>query len=552
MSFLAASVFNTVWNLGFTDIVTTDSLVASVEQEFVFEGSPLGPFAVICSQQQLAVVRNALLSLEAPDSKSTSPSSSSSSSSSSTTTTSASSSSSSSSSPLWFKLCFVPLGPDFPMERVFDRLSESTHIQAIRCRMPASGQPKVLQKLTKLAGLRALSLSNCQKDWSGLTQIRSLRTLSLRDSCCGLPDCSPFMKILSRQKWLPNLQEWRRVDSENQFRLVKIQRINRSDDQLWEEATAETHLEEIDAPFSQSLARALPRCRSVRSWTMDLPTRQEAITAISEALLRAPFVHSFAFGVDGTLDLSSLPLGSLKSLTLESVSLAVNSLSEALTKSKPKSLTYLEIFGASSGFASLARALLECPALTSFVVSVSTNGPDFLPVVQMLHRLPLVKLALNMRAYPDNLFESLMSFLSQSALQSLTLGKLNPKQHQLLADALPSLSFLQCLRFDTGGFDLCQHESAHLAFFSALKSSSLRSLTIAFSYFRVAALEACLNKIPDTRLTELWLITPTVYADGFDPFDPSYKQLTQKEIIAILNWNKRFPQIQDRFCLIHH
>jgi hypothetical protein len=54
---LASAVFNTVWNLGMSDIVATDYLVSRVEKSDL---STLEPFAMICSPQQLAVVKKAL------------------------------------------------------------------------------------------------------------------------------------------------------------------------------------------------------------------------------------------------------------------------------------------------------------------------------------------------------------------------------------------------------------------------------------------------------------------------------------------------------------
>jgi hypothetical protein len=125
-------------------------------------------------------------------------------------------------------------------------------------------------------------------------------------------------------------------------------------------------------------------------------------------------------------------------------------------------------------------------------------------------------------------------------------GKLSPNQLQLVADALPSLSSLQSLTFDTDDFTRYEHESAHLALFSALASSSLRSLAHWSCSFRKATLEACLNKIPNTQLTQFTL-EGRVYPDGFDP-SLSYPKVKSEDMR--LDWHLRFPEAKDRFCLL--
>jgi hypothetical protein len=60
MSELASAVFDTVWNLGLSGIVATDYLVSRVEEA---EPYTMEPFAMICSPQQLFVVKEALDSI---------------------------------------------------------------------------------------------------------------------------------------------------------------------------------------------------------------------------------------------------------------------------------------------------------------------------------------------------------------------------------------------------------------------------------------------------------------------------------------------------------
>jgi hypothetical protein len=225
---------------------------------------------------------------------------------------------------------------------------------------------------------------------------------------------------------------------------------------------------------------------------------------------------------------------------------SAESVAEALTKSKPKSLTNLELRELKGSFIPLASVLLDCPSLTT--LSISTSDQDVLSVIQMLHRLPLAKLTLDLSKFSDESLECLLSFLSRSAVQDLRLGTLSPEQLQLVVDALPSLSCLQSLEFDTFGFRLCQHDSSHLALFSALARTSLRYLAVRFGSFRRSVLETCLDKISETQLTRVLLET-VVYAEDFDAtiHDETYKKVDYRKL---LDWNIRFPQIKDRFCLI--
>jgi hypothetical protein len=304
-------------------------------------------------------------------------------------------------------------------------------------------------------------------------------------------------------------------------------------------------------PFSQPLLGVLPFCRSIRSLDIDSINSQEQIDLLSEVLLLAPFIHSLSLDVYCPhLKLASLPLSTLRSFKLTSES-SLTDFSLALTKSKPKSLTYLELDGLDASFEPLALALLECPSLINLIIFEFrySDQRDVLPVLQMLHRLPLAQLTLKLLKFTDESIECLLSFLSGSAVQDLNLGTLSPKQLQLVADALPSLSCLQTFEFDTRNFARCEHESSHLALFSALTSSSLRSLTLCFCFFRLAALDSCSDKIPKTQLTRLQLINPVVYAEGFDAtiHDDNYERA---DFRALVDWNRRFPQIKDRFCLM--
>jgi hypothetical protein len=419
--------------------------------------------------------------------------------------------------------------------------------------MPRSDQSQVLEKMANLQGLRAVYLSNCSEDWSVLTKIRSLRLLTLSSCEFGLLDCSPFMKVLSLEKesdGSPWLQEWKRSNSEHKFRLTKLRLSYAPSEKACQLIPLETHLEQLNVSPNKSLVDVLPRCRSIRFLDLDELDTDEQIASLSKALLLAPFIHSLTVGVSSLLDLSSLPLSTLKSFKLTACNSTLASVSKALTTSKPKSLTSLELLQLKGSFEPLADALLECPSLTNLnIFELHSLGRDILSVVQKLRHLPLVKLSLELYSFTDESIECLLSFLSRSAVQDLILGTLSPKQLQLVADALPSLSCLQSLECDTFEFNLCQHESAHLALFSALTRSSLRSLAVRWSSFRLPVLEACLDKIPETQLTQFHLPYPKVYAEDFDPaiHDENYKQV---ELGDPIDWNTRFPKFKDRFCLV--
>jgi hypothetical protein len=217
-------------------------------------------------------------------------------------------------------------------------------------------------------------------------------------------------------------------------------------------------------------------------------------------------------------------------------------------------LTHLSLSGVAESFDSLALALLECPSLTDLNISNITTQEregDIWPVVQILHRLPLVKLTLVPRGFSDESIECVLSFLSQSSVQDLGLGPLTPHQLQLVVDALPSLPLLVNLRVGTSGFPRCEHEFSYLSLFSSLTKSPLRYLNITSGSFRIETLEKCLNNIPNTQLTKLRLVVPVVFAEGFDPniHNPrTYKKVTWQKLTG--KWSVRFPNNKDRFCFL--
>jgi hypothetical protein len=427
----------------------------------------------------------------------------------------------------------------------------------------------MLQKLTKLQGLRGVRLDDCQENWSALTKIPSLRFLTTRGFYDGPLDCSPFLKALSGYTVrLPPVLEWKRSDLDskskskskstdddngwNEFQLIKISMGGLTvDDAVFESLSSEKHLQELQLPsFSPTFVRVLPSCSSLRSLNFSSLSSNEELQLLSEALLQAPFITSLTLLYLSFVDLSPLPLASLTSFTLHG-SVTLESLSRALARSKPKSLTHLDLTClAVNGFERFAVAILQCPSLTHFAFSEYKRcEQDILPLVQSLHHFPLVALTLIVEKFTDEAIETLLSFLSRSAVQDLKLGSLSPTQLQLLADALPSLSSLLTLEFNTSSFSLCEHEISHLALFSALASSSLRSLVLNSCSFRLATLDTCLNKLPDTQLTLLRLRHVTVYAAGFDPslHSHSYKKADLRDS---MDWAVRFPTITDRFCVL--
>jgi hypothetical protein len=218
-----------------------------------------------------------------------------------------------------------------------------------------------------------------------------------------------------------------------------------------------------------------------------------------------------------------------------------------LIGSKPKALTSLRL-QLQGDCDSVALALLQCPNLTHLWLECRDVISEILPIVKVLPQLSsLTFLALEQYKRTDLSLVCLLSFLSHSSVRELMLGNLSPFQEQLLVNALPSLPSLLSLDFETHGFTLCEHESANLALFSALSLSPLRRLMLCWGSFRRAIFETCLDKIPNTQLTDLFFGNTLIFADGFEPtkHGKNYKQAQVS--IAI-------PKVKDRFCLIniHH
>jgi hypothetical protein len=376
---------------------------------------------------------------------------------------------------------------------------------------------------------------------------------------------------LGNKRLLPELQEWQRSDGESKFSLTKFVPSEAPDDeQIWEQLPLETQIQELDVPFSPTLVEVLPSCPSIRKLNISAVLSTHNVEAISAALLQAPFIRSLALSSYRELNLSSLPLSTLTSV---SISADVPELvAEALIRSKPKFLTDLQLSDvdwgdvSSSDYDVFARSLLECPSLTH--LKLPSYAGDILPVIENLHRFPLSKLTLALYEFKTESIVRLTSFLSQSTVQDLTLGTLSPKQEQLLADVLPSLSCLKVLEFNTFGYDLCEHESSHLALFSALTSSPLRSFALDNCSFRQKTLVTCLHMLSDTQLTYASVRYAFLYVDSFDPTRDDPKNFQIKSAIIRTTSRARmavhegfddtdfpessayFSQIEDRFCCL--
>jgi hypothetical protein len=443
-------------------------------------------------------------------------------------------------------------------EGVLDRLTKSDHLQAIQCRL-LSSHSRLLEKMTKLRSLRGIYLSDCRGNSEILTKIDSLRTLTLNSSRYALQDCSPFLKAFSAQdKRFPWLQEWCRGDGGfylNKFHyedpLIDRAVLQIPDARACDALVEEPRLGELKLHLSHSLPFVLPRCSSIHSlgvcWSFTLT--EGTRVSLFDALSRTPFVYSLA--LFGIVELSSLSVSKLKSFQIRGTT--VESIANALTGSKPKYLTHLDISEVEGSWDPLADALLECPALTNLLLG---DGPadddrDILPIVKVLHRLPpLTQITLDMTRFTDESIECLLSFLSRSPVRDLKLGSLSPEQLHLLADTLPSLSYLQSLEFGIYTF-ISAYESSQLALFSALTSSSIRSLVFRDAFFcSTEALDKCLNKLPASQLTNLYFDGLKAHSEGFDPsiHNHSYSSVDPKDLK--IDWESRFPQIKDRFCIV--
>jgi hypothetical protein len=350
---------------------------------------------------------------------------------------------------------------------------------------------------------------------------------------------------------LLRLQQWQRSQDEARFHLTQVDPASLTDesDKPFTSLPQETRLQDLTAPVSPAVLRVLPRCLSLRSLDASIPSNSDVdITSLSSFLLETPSLHSLSLSSHHSFDISSLPLSKLKSF--KSYGSSAKSVSEALINSKPKSLTHLDLSNFSGSFEPLASALLECPSLSNLTLHESQRfDRNILPVFQVLPRLPLLTaLTLDPLGFSNDLIQFLLSFLSQSAVQDLKLGTLSFKQLLLIAHTLPSLSSLVSLEVDTSGSQVCEHDSSYLALFSALTSSSLRTLTLSGSSLRRAAFESCLSKVPESQLTKLLWLCPTVYEDP--PDDPDSVDSFETVVVDSIAWSDRFPQIKDRFCLI--
>jgi hypothetical protein len=353
------------------------------------------------------------------------------------------------------------------------------------------------------------------------------------------------MQVLSTQQDYRE-QDWQRNENDTSFHLISTDAfVGPAPDSLWQALLKETHLKVLFTAPNEERIGLLPLCSSLRSLAVFLlPVLK--ITSLSELLLQAPFIHSISFYLSPTDNISSLPLSHLKSFIISGSS--SESISEALIKSKPKSLTHLDLSNFSGSFEPLASALLECPSLSNLTLHERQRfDRNILPLIQVLPRLPLLTtLSLELSSFADESVEGLLSCLPQSAVQDLKLGVLTPKQLQSLARALPSLSSLQSLEFSCPSSD---YESAHLDLFSSLASSSLRSLTLTNSFFRRVALEACLDKVPLSQLTRLLFLSLTTSAVA-TTYDRSNRKSQSDFADDFFDWGTRFANINDRFCLI--
>jgi hypothetical protein len=422
------------------------------------------------------------------------------------------------------------------MESVIDRLTKSIYLQAVRCDGLSSNDEqskRILRKIATFPSLRGVYLFGYWGDWSVLTSNPSLSTLTLQSCSKGLLDSSPLLKALDKRIYL---QEWKRSESDKKFHLSFFGERSRISQGFPSDLLLkETHLQALETPFSESLLGVLPLCRSITSLDINSIRTNEEMISFSKSLLQAPFIRSLSLVLkDPFIDLSSLPLSSLKSLTLKPSS-PTEAVCDALAKSKPHSLTCLDlqIDFKSTDADPLARLLFECPSVTDLSLFLS-RGPtgDLLSVFQVLQRLQLASLTLQ-GGYTDEAIANLSSFLSQSALQDLKVGRLSPKQLQLVADALPSSS-LHSLWFS--GFSLCEDDSSYLALFSALSSSSLRFLFMMSCSFRSSTFKACLNLIPKTQLTRFYLY-------HFEVF----KSTDGERVEVVTNWESF--RINDRHCI---
>jgi hypothetical protein len=449
---------------------------------------------------------------------------------------------------LWPKISFLPLDffPKAHQDSVLSLLSGSPQLQVVS----VSHNRELLTNFPNLRGV--IAFGEYIQDWSVLDRVRSLDTVRLYSGRWHRLDSSPFLGSLVKN---PQMQELKKVNQ-----LGGVCRLTRLHDPpvdaKYECLPKETLLSELVDDYSLALVRALPHCPAIQTLRLTMETfTQSDLDALSTALLQTPSLQSLSIQVredGGPLNFSNFPLSTLTSLEIKASCFDfLDSLSSALVASKPQSLTSLNLDTDSGSAEQLAEALRMCPSLTNLSI------PD-IDVTEVLVKeilcLPLLT-SLSLSLPNERFTSSCFSDLSKIALQHLKLGPLSPHQIQLLADALPAFLSLRTLEMGGACIKRCFQDSCLVSLFESFTHSNVRCLTVECYTLTVGTLNACLNLIPNTQLTQFNLRISKVFvvdlkAPEKDTNEDGYKPVDLPK--SFFDWNSRFPKVVDRFCVINY
>jgi hypothetical protein len=380
----------------------------------------------------------------------------------------------------------------------------------------------------------------------------------LADSLAFVESPSKFVALWSARSgrtW-PSRQKWQRSSHDNKFHLrsfsgpdlpATLFTIDRTC--IVDALKEEEHLEvlELFPNATRHLSSAIPSLLLLKKLTI-------AVSYDTNDPLELHLLSSFPSLQTLFLDIpNNTPLSDLTSISpplhLQHFS-CENSLRNADFAilfdsffSKAKNFSHLELRVTDALLSLLSSALPRLSSLTSLCLRMYDCVDNRKQFFAVLPSLPLRKLELQHRGSVSE--DELVAVFNCLTLRDLTL-EVDPRLFSTLADLLLSGSPLTSLQ--VGDAQQCESELSEnlLNFFSALSSSSIRSLTLNGIGFMQDNLEDCLNLLPSTKLSFLCFDSCVVRENLAPPREITPLHLTDMDI----EWNTRFPEVTDRFCLI--
>jgi hypothetical protein len=355
----------------------------------------------------------------------------------------------------------------------------------------------------------------------------------------------------------PSRQKWQRSSSDNKFYLrsfsgpdlpatVSTQdQIRLSDAFKEEEHLEELHLHENSTHylFSSSPPPYLPLLKilipPVTRRALDFSTLLSSFPSLQTLTLNFPTDPSLA----QLVSISPPPLD-FRSLTCTGF-VSMRQLSALLEPiiAKAKNFSHLDLRPNDSSLSFLCSALPRLSSLTSLCLNLRVCVDNRQQFFAVLPSLPLNKLVLKDSESLDE--DEIEAVFACPTIRDLLID-VAVEQFSFLAASLSSATQLTSL--EVRDLQNCDSECSEgiLEFFSALRHSSIRSLTLNGVGFMGDNLEDCLNLLPATKLSFLYFDS-CVVRENLAPPD-EYTPVDRSEFV--LDWNARFPNIRDRFCLI--